>query len=346
MMGLFVSRMYNIDSSTYRIVMEGKKMLHYMSKTKIGTVCRLSLTAAICCILLGLIIPLPAYSQDGDQKSFATPEDALKDLVQAAAAEDTKELLAIFGPEGKDLVLSCNKGEEKEHRGRFVKACKELKRVTFEGESKAILHFGREDWPFPIPLVKKGDLWVFDTKTGKEEIINRRIGRNELRAIRVCGEYVQAQREYAEKDRDGSGMLKFAQRIVSSEGKHDGLYWTSKEGEGSSPFGPRIGEAADEKGAGKTSSGKPIPYHGYYYKILKRQGKDAPGGAYHYVINKNMVAGFALVAYPADYGTTGIMAFIVNQNGVVYQRDMGKETERLAKAMTTFNPDKNWKKVE
>ncbi len=321
-------------------------MAHFTGGMKSALTFRFLLTLAASCILVMAAMIHPVLAQQTEQKTFATPEDALNDLIGAAAANNSGELLAIFGPEGKDLVLTGNEGEDAWHRRRFVRASEELKRIEYDSENRAILHFGREDWPLPIPLIKKGNVWIFDTKSGKEEILNRRIGRNELRAIDVCKEYPAVQREYASKDRDGTGVLKYAKKIVSSSGKQDGLFWIAGEGQERSPFGPFIAEAAVEQGSGKSGSGMPMPYHGYFYRILKSQGKSAPGGAYKYVINNNMVAGFALVAFPADYGTTGIMTFIVNQNGQVYQKDLGKKTNRVARSMKQFNPDSTWKKVD
>jgi hypothetical protein len=205
---------------------------------------------------------------------------------------------------------------------------------------------GSEDWPFPIPLVKKDEYWFFDTMAGKEEILNRRIGRNELNAIQVCLAYVDAQREYVLKDRDGNKLLEYAQKFISSKGKKNGLYWEVKEGEKLSPLGPLVAKAAKEGYIGRKPVGKHTPYHGYYYKILKAQGKNAPGGEYDYIVKEKMIGGFASVAYPAEYGNSGVMTFIVNHDGVVYEKDLGKETEKIATAMKKFDPDKTWKKAE
>jgi hypothetical protein len=208
-----------------------------------------------------------------------------------------------------------------------------------------VLQIGAEEWPFPIPIVKRGEKWSFDTGKGKEELINRRIGRNELNTIQTCLAYVDAQREYVVKDRDGDGLFEYAQKLRSDPGKKNGLYWEAKTSEGQSPLGPLFA-AAQEKGYSKAAGGKPVPYHGYYYRILTAQGKSAPDGAYDYLVRGNMIGGFALVAYPAKYGASGIMTFIVNHDGVVYQKDLGKKTEKAAQAMKVFNPDSTWKKVE
>jgi hypothetical protein len=221
-----------------------------------------------------------------------------------------------------------------------------MNKLVSENDKRVILHVGNEKWPFPLPVVKKGENWFFDTKAGKEEILNRRIGRNELNAIQVCLAYVDAQREYVLKDRDGDKLLEYAQKFISKEGGKDGLYWEAKEGEEQSPLGPLVAKAAKEGYTGKKSGNKPTPYHGYYYKILKVQGKNAPGGEYDYMVKGKMIGGFALVAYPAEYGNSGVMTFIVNQDGVVYEKDLGKDIEKIATAMKKFDPDKTWKNVE
>jgi hypothetical protein len=221
-----------------------------------------------------------------------------------------------------------------------------MNKLVKENDKKMILHVGNSDWPLPIPIVKVGKNWRFDTKEGKEEILNRRIGRNEVNAIQVCLAYVDAQREYVLKDRDADKLLEYAQKFISAKGKKDGLYWEAKEGEEQSPLGPLMAKATKEGYTGKKSGGKPIPYHGYYYKILKAQGKNAQGGAYDYVVKGKMIGGFALVAYPAEYGNSGVMTFIVNHDGVLYQKDLGKDTEKIANAMKKYDADETWKKVE
>jgi hypothetical protein len=298
------------------------------------------------CLVWCITFPSAINAEEGSQRTFSSPEDALNSLVRAAAVNDTNELLLIFGPSGKGLVVTGNEKEDSEDRARFVSASKELRRVAYAGEDRAVLHFGKNDWPLAIPVVKRGEVWIFDTPAGKEEIINRRIGRNELNALGVCREYVKAQQEYAESDHDNDGVLEYAQRIRSTPGSQDGLFWEAKEGEENSPFGPLIAGAARAEVAKKKDEMKPVPYHGYYFKVLKKQGKHAVGGAYQYVIHGNMVAGYALLAYPADYGITGIMTFVVNQNGIVYQKDLGSKTENKAKNIKRFNPDNTWKPQE
>jgi hypothetical protein len=287
-----------------------------------------------------------SFAADARQKSFKSPEEAVGALVGAVKENDTKELLRILGPAGKELIFSGDEVADKAWRDRFVKAYEEMNKLVSENDKKVILHVGNEEWPYPIPVVKKGENWFFDTKAGKEEILNRRIGRNELNAIQVCLAYVDAQREYILEDRNENKLLEYAQRFISREGEKNGLYWEAKEGEERSPLGPLIAKAAVEGYTGKKPFGKRNPYHGYYYKILKSQGKNAPGGEYDYVVKGKMIGGFALVGYPAEYGNLGIMTFIVNQDGVVYEKDLGKDTEKIAAAMKKFDPDKTWKKVE
>lgn len=303
--------------------------------------------------LYGLVIAcavalvfLGSYQRaDAEQKTFKTPEEAVKSLMDAVKSNDSKELLAIFGPAGKEIISSGDKVADKAESERFVKGYEEMNKLEKETDKKVILVVGNHEWPFPIPLVKKGETWVFDTKAGKEEMLNRRIGRNELNTIQTCLAIVDAQREYAMKDRDSDKLLEYAQKFRSTPGKKDGLYWEAKEGEEQSPLGPLAARAFEEGYRGKPGD-NPVPYHGYFYKILKAQGKNAPGGAYDYVIRGKMIGGFALVAFPAEYGASGIMTFIVNHDGVVYQKDLGKETEKIAMAMTKYDPDKTWKKVE
>ena len=287
-----------------------------------------------------------AFAADAKQKSFKSPEEAVKALVGAVKGNDTKELLTILGPEGKELISSGDKVADETGREHFIKAYEEMNKLVSENDTKVILHVGNGEWPFPIPVVKRGEYWLFDTMAGREEILNRRIGRNELNAIQVCLAYVDAQREYILKDRDEDKLLEYAQKLVSRRGQKNGLYWEAKEGEEQSPLGPLIAKAAREGYIGRRPVGRRNPHHGYHYKILKSQGKNASGGEYDYIVKGKMIGGFALVAYPAEYGNLGIMTFIVNQDGVVYEKDLGKETEKIAAAMKKFDPDKTWMKAE
>jgi hypothetical protein len=278
------------------------------------------------------------------QQTFASPEEAVRALVDAAKSNDTKKILNILGPEAKSLIESGDQVSDRATRERFVASYEETNKLVKAGDSKMVLQTGKDDWPFPVPLVKENDRWRFDTSAGKEEIINRRIGRNELDVIQVSLAIVDAEREYYQRDPDGDSLLQYAQKFISTKGKRDGLYWETKPDEQPSPLGPLVARARGEgyKGVG----GKPIPYHGYYYKLLTGQGKDAPGGAYDYLVRGKMMGGFGMVAYPAQYGSSGIMTFIVNHDGVVYQKDLGPKTASVAQSMAKFNPDKTWTPVK
>lgn len=291
-----------------------------------------------------LSMPYTASAENAKPLTFATPGEAVKAMVEAVKSKDIQKLEAIFGPGSDDLVSSGDSVADNARYEKFISLYEEKSRLQKESDEKVLLYVGKEDWPFPIPIIRENGLWYYDTTEGREEILARRIGRNELSAIQVCLAYVDAQREYALKDRNGNGFLEYAQKFISDPGKEDGLYWDVKAGEEQSPLGSLVAEA-DEKGY-RMTGGTPSPFYGYYYRILTAQGKDAEGGAYDYIVKGKMIGGFALVAYPAKYGASGIMTFIVNQDGVVYQKDLGQETEANAQAIKLFNPDSTWKKVE
>ena len=280
-----------------------------------------------------------------EQKTFASPTQAAQALADALSANDTQSAEAILGPQGEKLLHSGDAVADRNAAQRFLRAYAKQHRLEQQSEAMAILHVGEQDWPFPIPLVRKNGAWLFDTAAGANEILNRRIGRNELNAIQVCLAVVDAQREYASTDHDGSGVRAFARRLVSTPGKKDGLYWPSGSGEPPSPLGPLVARAADEGYPTSAPAGKRVPYHGYYYKMLTGQGPDANGGAYDYLVESRMVGGFALVAYPARYKVSGIMTFIVNHDGTVYEKDLGQDTSELAVSTTSFNPDQTWHRV-
>jgi hypothetical protein len=276
---------------------------------------------------------------------FNSPEEALKALAAATQAGDHAGVDAIFGSEVKDL-LSGDARQDALEFAAFAKLLGQFSRLVQKADDRFVLNLGDQNWPFPIPLVKKGEAWFFDTAAGMSEIINRRIGEDELAAIGVCRTYLAAQREYASGDRSGDGVLRFAQRIRSTPGHKDGLYWPAAANEDPSPFGPLITEVRADGYGGQTAEGQPQPFYGYHFKILAAQGAAAPGGAYDYVINGNLIAGFALVAYPAHWGESGIMTFIVNQWGKVYECNLGSQSAAIAAAMTEFDPDRDWAAVE
>jgi len=284
-----------------------------------------------------LAVAQMASAAAAQQKIFLSAADAIKAAIAAAKNNDDKELLAIFGAQAKDLISSGDAVADKQRRAQFIKAFDEKNRLVVEGENTVVV-IGKDEWPFPIPLVKKNDSWVFDTARGREEILNRRIGRNELSAVQVSLAYFDAQREYARKDRDGDGLVEYAQKFRSDAGKKNGLYWEAKTGDEVSPLGPFAVRAVKEGYGQNKPTDKPAPYHGYYYRILSAQGKDAPGGAHSYLVKGNMIGGFALVAYPAEYGNSGIMTFIVNHDGKVFQKDLRKNTAAVASAMKEYNP--------
>jgi hypothetical protein len=292
---------------------------------------------------IALLLFGSAHAETVKQRAFASPEEAVETMVEVLKSNDVKALEAIFGPGSKNLVSSGDPVEDKIVRGRFVELYDEKNRLD-QTSGKTVLSVGNEDWPFPIPIVKRGVLWRFDSKAGREELLARRIGKNEWSAIQFCKVYLDAQREYFLKDWDGDGILEYAQKFGSTKGKKNGLYWEVKQGEEQSPLGPLA--AVAQKQGYSTERKKPQPYLGYYYRILKGQGASAPGGAYDYMVKGKMIGGFALVAYPAKYWSSGVMTFIVNHDGVVFQKDLGRKTEKAAQAMKLFNPDSTWKKVQ
>ena len=282
-----------------------------------------------------------ASSAANAQQSFKTPEEAVDALVSAAKSHDRKGVLTVLGPDAADIVSSGDEVADKSDRDRVIEAYDAKHQVVMEGADKAVLVLGKQDWPFPIPLMRKDGTWRFDTAAGREEILFRRIGRNELSSIQAILAYVDAQHEYAEKGIGGNGV--YAQRIVSRPGTKDGLYWPAQPGEEEeSPLGDFAASAAAE---GYRAGQQRIPYHGYYYKVLTRQGPSAPGGALDYVVRGKMIGGFALVAYPAQYGNSGVMTFLVNHEGTIYEKNLGPQTAGIATAMTAFDPDSTWQRI-
>jgi hypothetical protein len=284
---------------------------------------------------------LQANPKDG-QRTFATPQEVVQATIDAAEHNDTAALLQLFGPQGKDIVESGDPAQDKDLRAEFARSAHEKLQINEDPltPNRVTFTVGAQEWPFPVPLVRRDGRWQLDSAGGRLEILARRIGRNELNAMEVCRGYAEAQMEYAAAVRDGDRVLKYAQKIVSTPGKQDGLYSDSvPDSLVSRPFAEAV--AANLSAVGK----KPEPYHGYYFRVLKSQGPDAAGGAFDYVVNGKMIGGFALVAWPAEYGVSGIRTLIINHDGVVYEKDLGVGTAMQARQMTRFNPDKSWRQV-
>jgi hypothetical protein len=288
----------------------------------------------------------PAEAKSTEAQDFQTPDDAAKSLLEVARSDDRNQIIAVFGSQDAELLSSGDEVEDKNNRLNFVTLAQEKMVVEKIGEDRAILHVGNTDWPFPIPLVKNGDNWQFDAEQGRQEILNRRIGRNELSALGVIRGYVEAQFDYANSDRDDDGVSEYAQKLKSEPGKFDGLFWEAEDGQPESPLGPLVAEARAEGYKVKGATEKPSPYHGYYYRILTRQGGSVPGGKYDYIINGNMIAGFGLVAFPAEYGFSGVMTFAVNHQGKIFQKDLGPKTAEIVAKMKEYNPDSKWEPVQ
>jgi hypothetical protein len=296
---------------------------------------------------LGLGLALPVGVIAADEQTFTSPQEAVSALVVAATNNDTNAMHSIFGAEGQALI-SPDVVQATEGFKMFVQHLTEKTQLVTNSDSNLTLEIGADGWPFPIPLVKQNGQWFFDTAAGSKEILARRVGRDETGAINVCNAYVEAQRDYAGQDRMGDGVLAYAQFLRSTPGTHDGLFWPTNSGAELSPLGPLVAQARVDgyPRAAKMINDIQAPYHGYYFKILTRQGKHAPGGKYDYIINGRMIAGFALVAWPAEWGNTGVMTFIVNQQGKVYQKNLGPKTVKIAKGMTAYDPDNTWTPVQ
>lgn len=298
----------------------------------------LSTIAAIAFLLVGGV-PSSSMAQQPGQKVFGSAEAASKALVAAAESNDGKAMLEILGPEGKQIISSGDAVEDAQNHANFAQKYREMHRLVKEPDGSTVLYVGAENWPAPIPLRNKGSAWYFDTEAGKREILYRRVGRNEMSAINICAELVAAQKEYYSTQNNV-----YAKQIFSDEGQHNGLYWKVSEDSPQSPIGPLVASAVAE-GYNKGQNGPPTPYRGYLFHVLTRQGKNAPGGAKSYIVNGKMSEGFAFLAYPAEYRSSGVMTFIVNQDGVVYQKDLGKKTEALGKTMKEYDPNPTWQKA-
>jgi hypothetical protein len=302
--------------------------------TVLGSLCRAG-SAGIGAIMGLALLNSASFAQ----QAYPSPEEAAASLASALKTGTREAILKILGKDGEDIVTSGDEVADTETRQRFLSAYETRHSIKAEGNKKATLIVGADDFPFPIPLVNNRSGWEFDTAAGRIEILYRRIGRNELDAIQTCLAFVDAQNEYAEKDR-GQGVGVYAQSIVSSPGKKDGLFW--RDDRDPSPLGELAAQASAE---GYKAGEQAAPYHGYYFRIMRGQGSDAPGGALNYVVKGKMIGGFALIAYPAEYGNSGVMTFMVNHAGTVYQKDLGVRTERIVNRIILFDPDQTWKKV-
>jgi hypothetical protein len=284
-------------------------------------------------------------AQNAPVRTFATPEDAVQALIGTVKAGKLDDLVALFGPGGQELVEGSDPATARSNRQVFTVAAAEGWRIVDQGPARKTLIVGYEAWPFPVPLVQEGTGWRFDAEAGKEEVIGRRIGRNELAVIEVCRAYVTAQHVYAEQGHDGKPAGLYAKTFHSEPGRQNGLYWAVARGQKRSPFGDLVAQAAEEGRSLDTSGSQPSTFHGYHFRILAAQGPAATGGAKSYVVSGEMSAGFALVAWPARYDVTGVMTFIINQEGLLHEKDLGEQTDNLARSMTRYNPDRSWRKV-
>lgn len=298
-------------------------------------------------IFITIIIPsfCNSATEPCEPKGFASGQEAVDAFIKAIKDNDNNEVMKIFGDDANELINSGDPIADKERRKIFIEAYDTKHKIEPDGNDY-ILVVGKNEWPFPIPLIKNGEQWQFDTEEGKEEIIDRRVGFNELTAIQVMLAIVDAEREYAKEKHDSSGLHVYAQKFKSDPNTENGLFWETKQGEKPSPLGPLVSSGRRAGYFKETESNEPQPYYGYYYKILKGQGENASDGAYDYIVNGKMLGGFAIVAWPADYGNSGVMTFIVNHQGVVYQKDLGENTEKEAEDMKLYDPDKTWTKAE
>jgi hypothetical protein len=298
---------------------------------------------ALSAALLTLLLADPATpATKPGEKTFDTAQQAADALVQAVAKDDTAALNEIFGSSGQKIVSSGDDVEDKNNRARFTELAKTKTDVVVDKKNahRAILSLGGDGWPFPVPIVQTGAKWHFDSKSGLREILYRRVGQNELDAIQICLGYVEAQQEYASQAREIAGFHMYAQKILSTPGKKDGLAWYDADGKPAGPIGEQVAKALEEGYKDRTK-----PYHGYFFKVLMAQGPAAPPGARDYVLQGKMIGGFALVAWPAEYRASGVKTFIVNNDGIVYEKDLGANTGKVAAAMKAYNPDKSWSKV-
>jgi hypothetical protein len=303
---------------------------------------RLSRISGIVILSAGIaLFGLPAFAQHAGQETFPSAGKASAALVSALKANDDSALMKILGPGAKDIISSGDPVEDKDNRAEFVQKYEQMHRLVTEPDGKTTLYVGAENWPTPIPLVHKGSFWYFDTLAGKEEVLYRRVGRNELAVIEVCHELVDAEKEYYGQPHDGNSAHVYAEKFMSDSGKQNGLYWKVSAGESESPIGPLVAEAS---ALGYMTNQKHQPFHGYYFRILKAE--KGPDGTHSYIEDGKMTGGFAFLAYPAEYRSSGVMTFIVDENGIVYEKDLGKRTPEIAKNLAVYNRDPSWRKAD
>jgi hypothetical protein len=319
-----------------------------MTNANSGTAGRLVRRASLVLlgVAIGLAISRPTFAQEAGQKTFSSPAEAGDALAAATAKHDNQEMLAILGPSAHDLVSSGDAVEDEKSNDHFARKYHEMHRFVVTGDGLTFLYVGGENWPTPIPLQKSGSKWYFDSAFGRQEVLYRRIGSNELNVIQVCHAVVDGEQDYYDALHDGDSAHQYSPKFRSTPGKQDGLYWEVKSGEPESPLGPLVAQASAEGYEHHEGADQPHPFQGYVYRLLTRQGAKAKGGAKNYIVDGKMTGGFALVAYPINYRVTGVMTFVVNQDGQIYQKDLGPKTQQLAAKMTEYNPDKSWTPAE
>jgi len=290
--------------------------------------------------LWSIVVAWIVWAEPPAIRTFGSPAEAGKALFQAAQAADTAALMAIFGPDGKDIVFSGDPAEDKRNRDQFVAKYQQMNRLVEESDGSVWLYVGAENWPMPVPLTHSGNAWYFNTAAGKDEILFRRIGQNEIAAMQVMQELVAAEKEYYSQTRDERAK-QYAQHFLSNGNQHDGLFWHTAVGETESLIGLPLADAGKD-----LMNSHPRPFYGYYFRVLTSQGENAVGGAKNYLVDGKMTGGFAFMAYPAEYGNSGIMSFVIDQDGTLYEKDLGQDTAKLAEGLSQYNPDKTWSKVE
>jgi hypothetical protein len=313
-------------------------------RASISTLARFTFAACFA-LAAGLALAMPGAAAEPARQSFASPEDAAAAVVAAARSHDEAALRTVLGPGSEALISSGDRNADRQAQRHFVESYEAHHALVPDGTDRMILDVGTDDWPLPIPIVRQGMRWYFNSHEGAQQIIDRRIGRNEIAAIRVSLAYVDAQNDYFDRQKQLTGIGEYAQRIVSTQGRHDGLYWPAAEDQQDSPLEPLVAQAREEGYPGERLHQKLLPYQGYLFRILLAQGAEAPGGSRSYVQGGRMTGGFALIAWPASYASSGIMTFIVNQDGIVFQKDLGPDTAQVVTKITQFNPDSNWARI-